>query len=439
MAIRGQLRRTLCGILFWTKCTFAFLMALGGLGYLGYMVYDMYKNAPPPLRPVLQPLSIDPLKCVADPSMGRLETPTGRLMVGFHLDWKLQTPLDMSRLIGFVPAVSNAFMRINPELPVPFDYDLLTWHVWQVSLVGGIFELTIEPLYIERITEAILDRFAQSLRDLNAKYGVPILLRYGHEMNGDWTMYGNKPIQYIAGFRLAARLVRQYTNMTAMVWAPNLGITYPFRSPDGISPMPTLANDPDNFRALDTNNDGVHDWRDDPYGPFYPGDEYVDWVGLSLYWYPDANTGYNRIPPAGYFMDNLRGRGPNIATVNADALNDGGLRDFYGRFAEAKNKPLILPETSAPFMPNRPNGDAEPAIKREWWRQIFAASKELPLLKAVAFFEERKDENLDLRDWRLLANPLSRAAFIEDLKAGGKQFVFGNELKTTCAGQITYA
>jgi hypothetical protein len=60
-----------------------------------------------------------------------------------------------------------------------------------------------------------------------------------------------------------------------MVWGPNLGITYPFNTPNALSRAPTAISDPVNFRLLDTNNDTVLNTFDDPYGPYYPGDEYV--------------------------------------------------------------------------------------------------------------------------------------------------------------------
>jgi len=33
---------------------------------------------------------------------------------------------------------------------------------------------------------------------------------------------------------------------------------------------------------LDTNNNGVLDAGDDAFSPYYPGDELVDWIGLSI-------------------------------------------------------------------------------------------------------------------------------------------------------------
>jgi hypothetical protein len=66
-----------------------------------------------------------------------------------------------------------------------------------------------------------------------------------------------------------------------MVWSPNIGFGYPNRG-DGYDQYNPTFNDPDpkraaNFLVLDTNNDRLLTAEDDPYGPYYPGDEYVDW------------------------------------------------------------------------------------------------------------------------------------------------------------------
>ena len=44
-----------------------------------------------------------------------------------------------------------------------------------------------------------------------------------------------------------------------------------------------MVNGTAEWHALDTNDDGWVDMNDDPYTPFYPGDQWVDWVGLNLY------------------------------------------------------------------------------------------------------------------------------------------------------------
>ncbi|KAH6565842.1 hypothetical protein BASA50_000064 [Batrachochytrium salamandrivorans] len=429
-------RRVFCACLFWSKCLLATLLAVGGLGGMIYKIYTIHATAYYN-EPVLKPTIIDRDHCQYEGPLARLEPPSGRLLVGFHLDWALQVPKDVREIIGFAPAVINAFMMLDPTANEPMDYNLLTWHVWQVSLTGGMFGLTIQPSMIDNTPMEILDRFAQALRDLNAKYGVPILLRYGHEMNGDWTKYGYQPTAYRSGFIKMAKLVRQYTNMTAMVWGPNLGVTYPFLTSEAVVKMPTMQTNPADFRLLDTNHDGKVDSFDDPYDPYYPGDEWVDWVAISLYYYPDSNTGYNGIPPANYFRDNLHGSGENIPNINPLILNDNGLHDFYTRFVKDKNKPLMIPETSAPYISSQPANSPEVDIKRNWWNQIYDYAKDHPMLKAAVFFEELKVDD-EVRDWRMLANSTVRPAFISDYNARGKELVHGLEIKFHCSGKVDF-
>ncbi len=76
-------------------------------------------------------------------------------------------------------------------------------------------------------------------------YNKPMLIRFANEMN--CSSLGDDPDRYIRIFRNVANMIHEYPNF-AVVWAPN------------------------DFGALD---------RD--FGYYYPGDEYVDWVGVSCY------------------------------------------------------------------------------------------------------------------------------------------------------------
>ena len=62
------------------------------------------------------------------------------------------------------------------------------------------------------------------------------------------------------------------TNLTAMVWSPKVGgETY------SNSSVYADMIDSSDFLILDTDKNNVLDMNDDPYSPYYPGDEYVDW------------------------------------------------------------------------------------------------------------------------------------------------------------------
>jgi len=100
-------------------------------------------------------------------------------------------------------------------------------------------------------------------------------VRFGQEMNGSWYSWGQQPAAYIAAFRTIADTVHHYAPGNAMVWSPNYGGGYPFKAGPYLARKGTA-----DFRALDTNHDGALAMADDMYRPYYPGDRYVDWVGL---------------------------------------------------------------------------------------------------------------------------------------------------------------
>ena len=47
-----------------------------------------------------------------------------------------------------------------------------------------MMQLTVLPMNIETMSQAVIDEFATFLAEVNVRFDVPILLRYGHEMNG---------------------------------------------------------------------------------------------------------------------------------------------------------------------------------------------------------------------------------------------------------------
>ncbi|RKO91033.1 hypothetical protein BDK51DRAFT_9156, partial [Blyttiomyces helicus] len=90
---------------------------------------------------------------------------------------------------------------------------------------------------------------------------------------GDWFPgWAQQPTFYRQTWIRLVTSIRAGGLNTAMVFSPSAGFT-PVRNPPA-------SGTPD-FILFDTNNDGVLDQNDDPYAPYYAGDEYVDWVGLS--------------------------------------------------------------------------------------------------------------------------------------------------------------
>jgi hypothetical protein len=162
--------------------------------------------------------------------------------------------------------------------------------------------------------------------------------------------------------------------------------------------------------ALDTDGDGALTAADDPYAPYYPGDDAVDWVGMSLYhWGREYPWGENELPLPGTFAALLSGGvgdGPAAGTA---------ARDFYATYAVGRDKPLAIVETAILFDPAAPDGPTEPELKSAWFNEVFgeATRDGFPRIGLLSWFEWRKEEPEVGRviDWRLASD----AALAKDL------------------------
>lgn len=96
---------------------------------------------------------------------------------------------------------------------------MINWKAQQAGKEGAILELTLMPsVNVETISNDQLYAFAVLMRRINSVYGTPVLLRYMHEMNGNWMVYyGMRPKEMISSFQTLARYVHRLTNLTGML------------------------------------------------------------------------------------------------------------------------------------------------------------------------------------------------------------------------------
>ncbi|MBI2299220.1 MAG: hypothetical protein HYU66_09825 [Armatimonadetes bacterium] len=126
------------------------------------------------------------------------------------------------------------------EYGKPFPSD---W-AQRVKAAGAGIQIALEPNSgLSRVQDdAELQGFARAA----AAADMPVFLRYASEMNGDWTPYSHDPADYIAKWRLVHDVMARHAPNVAMVWCPNA------------LPAWNIAR-------------------------YYPGDDYVDWVGVNFY------------------------------------------------------------------------------------------------------------------------------------------------------------
>lgn len=200
----------------------------------------------------------------------------------------------------------------------------------------------------------------------------PIFLRFGAEMDV-WTT-PCAPVDYIAAFRHVADLVHANTDHVAMVWSP------------------TYAS------GWNTNR---HD--------FYPGDEYVDWIGVSLYLQTYFNARDNwstqeKIALPCYFG----GDAANPVKIMDDLIATYGDR-----------KPFIISESGASHLWRTLNGQSTSHDTTSWAiHRLTMLYKYLPMaypqIKAIAHFDKVMPyENCD---FALSTNPSLQMTYLNLVK-----------------------
>jgi hypothetical protein len=358
----------------------------------------------PPSAPTARPLPSQA------PGLARLQPAKGAYF-GLNLDWGSETARQASDSLGRTPAVWVQFARFPLDAGARANLDAF---VQQVAGVSGLALITLEP---DDGLAAVTDAAANDLADLLAgywnQYGVRTFVRFAHEMNGTWYPWAQQPTAYVAAFRRVAAAVHERSPSSAMMWAPNEGSGYPFNGGKfGAAPGSADA------KALDTNGDGTLTRTDDPYAPYYPGDDAVDWIGVSLYqWGLAYPWGENEIPRPGTFAALLTGR-----STGAQA-NEVAIPNLYKAYADGHDKPIAIVETAILFDPAPPpGGPTEAKLKTAWFDQVFAASNrtDFPRIGMINWFEWRKMETEVGRviDWRLAADPALAKSLLASVPDG---------------------
>ncbi len=143
-----------------------------------------------------------------------------------------------NRWTGIQHQMAFIYLRYDQPFPVEFVRDC--------KENGAMPQIAWEPKYLEKVQD---DKWLRSFARACGQAGVPIFLRFASEMNGDWVRYSGDPKLYIEKWRLVTRVMREEAPNVAMVWCV-------FEIPE---------------RHIED---------------YYPGAEYVDWVGVNVYSVP---------------------------------------------------------------------------------------------------------------------------------------------------------
>jgi hypothetical protein len=205
--------------------------------------------------------------------------------------------------------------------------------------------------------DAVIDSFAAGAR----RWGGPVMIRFLHEFNGNWYVWGGLknggadggPRKVVAVWRYTVeRFRRAGARNVSWIWCPH---------------GPSIDRSPEPWNAIKN---------------YWPGGDTVDWIGLDAYnWYPRDPWGSRRP------YDDFR----------------SCFGELYRDCAKLGDQPMLIAEfASGEF--NRGG-----AGKAEWIRDAFSRLKEeYPRIKIVTWFHIDKE-----LDWRVNSSDAALKAFRE--------------------------
>jgi len=242
----------------------------------------------------------------------------------------------------------------------------ITMPTWEYRPALGFDDPNIlHPL--QAIVEGDYDYYIRPFAQAAAAFGKPVLMRFGHEMNGDWypwsgtrnggavsDQYGDPlkadgPERFVDAFRYLHRVfAEEGAENVLWVWCPNVAMT------------------------------GALGEAWNAYPNYYPGDEYVDWLCVDGY-----NWGTSQSWSQWQSFDQVYAA--NYAQLQA--INP--------------SKPMMIGE----FASSEKGGD-----KAAWVTDMFARLPAYPQIRMIFWFNINKET-----DWRMNSSEASLKAFQQGL------------------------
>ncbi len=211
--------------------------------------------------------------------------------------------------------------------------------------------ITDQPAYsLESIISGAHDALITRWADEVAAWGKPILLRFAPEMNGNWNPWspgvnGNQTAQYVEAWRHVHDIFSK-AGAANVVWVWDPSVVY-----RGSTPLAEL----------------------------YPGNAYVNMVGLDGY-----NWGTSR--PTQTWESPQEVFGPTVLNVR-----------------RITNLPIVLCEVAS---------TEDGGNKAQWITEFFAYLKMTPAIRGFVWFNFNKET-----DWRIQSSPASERAFIAGISS----------------------
>ncbi|APG61196.1 glycosyltransferase [Christiangramia salexigens] len=237
-------------------------------------------------------------------------------IISFYLAW------DDESLAEFPHKLMNSIYD-NNAIP------LITWEPWpsELELTDTIPELQKNEKVLKHIAEGTFDDYIIEFVTILKFYKKPVYLRFAHEFDNPqypWSQVGNNtPEEFIRAWKHVDQIIKDQNAFNIIsVWNP---------------------------------------WKPETMQDYYPGDEYVDWIGVTLL---------------------------NYAELNQDGTSHSFnelYKPFHDDFYWFTRKPVILAEFGSLNL----NGD-----QNNWLDDAIKSIKHYKEISAIVMFNSGLDKNI---------------------------------------------
>ncbi len=333
------------------------------------------------------------LAALASSALGaaRFEPPDGQVISGVAADYPASNAAKFAAMTNqpnvaiyarYTGGYLEDFGPILDDIRSSNSAGMISWRMFASSGAGSSHA---------SIANGDIDAYLMRQAAHAKAFGRPLFLRPNWEMTGDWFPWstyngsctqrsGNSPAQYRQSWQRAriifeggtAQLVNE---RLAAVGLPSLSVS--------ASTLPSATNV---AWVWSVSKGGVkcadrpHDTAD-----YYPGDAYVDWVGMTFHQYGDKTLGF--------FLNETSNAKDPLARAN----------DLYNEFSVKHGKPFMLGEWA---VASRPLGNGD---NPQYIRDMFAWIASHPKIKAQVYFNRVPSPVTH----RLDDHPKAKAAFTE--------------------------
>lgn len=212
---------------------------------------------------------------------------------------------------------------------------MITWEPWASLLpeAKNDLELSQEKKVLKHISQGVFDTYIEKFAEALAAYDNPVYLRFAHEFNNPqypWSQAGeNTPEEFKAAWiHIYDILKSKGAREVMMVWNP---------------------------------------WSSEGMENYYPGDKYVDWIGVTALDYQNLN---------------MSGNSKSFSELYTP---------FHENFYSLSRKPVMLAEFGSLNLNQK---------QPQWIKDaVHSLSEEFEEIEAVVLFYSAYDKNIPSNDW----------------------------------------